>query len=231
MPVAEVFAEEESNDDVYDFINKYIDPKDRIAIVTDTKAGYDTVMNKLKFQRHQYCTFHFKKNLNKLVRTEIQEHNQEITQKLKKSNKNMSKKYIENMVEKELKPFKDEVRYALQLIYYIFKEESFEKAESYIQLIKANMINFPYFIRKYIEENFLPYYKSYIGYLEKPYKGKLDDTNNKMEGYFRSTMPKGQKRKYRTLNGVINQIYHQGNGLIKNQREKKKKETPKRFVR
>ena len=231
MPVAEVFAEEESNDDVYDFINKYIDPKDRIAIVTDTKAGYDTVMNKLKFQRHQYCTFHFKKNLNKLVRTEIQERNQEITQKLKKTNKNMSKKYIENMVEKELKPFKDEVRYALQLIYYIFKEESFEKAESYIQLIKANMINFPYFIRKYIEENFLPYYKSYIGYLEKPYKGKLDDTNNKMEGYFRSTMPKGQKRKYRTLNGVINQIYHQGNGLIKNQREKKKKETPKRFVR
>ena len=93
------------------------------------------------------------------------------------------------------------------------------------------MINFPDFIREYIEVNFLPYYKSYIYYLEKPYKGKLDDTNNKTEGYFRATMPKGQKRKYRTLKGLINQIYHRGNGLIKNQRENKKKEKPKRFVR
>ena len=47
MPVAELFAEEESNQDVHDFINKYIEPKDRIAIVTDTKAGYDAVMNEL----------------------------------------------------------------------------------------------------------------------------------------------------------------------------------------
>ncbi len=47
MPIAELFAEEESNEDVYNFINKYADPKDRIAIVTDTKVGYDAVMRKL----------------------------------------------------------------------------------------------------------------------------------------------------------------------------------------
>ena len=231
MPIAELFAEEESNKDVYDFINKYTEHKDRIAIVTDTKAGYDSVMHKLKFERHQYCTFHFKKNLNKLVRTEINERKREITQKLKKSYENESEKFIEEKVKEELKPLKIEIRYALQLIYYIFKEKSFDKAESYINLIKANMINFPEFIKEYLEENFLPYYKSYIYYLEKPYKGKLDDTNNKTEGYFRATMPKGQKRKYRTLKGLINQIYHRGNGLIKNQREKQKKEKPKRFVR
>ena len=231
MPVAELFAEEESNQDVHDFINKYIEPKDRIAIVTDTKAGYDAVMNELKFKRHQYCTFHFKKNLNTLVRNKINEYKREITRKLKKTYKNKSEKFIEEKVNEELGSFKTEIRYALQLIYYIFKEESFDKAKSYVELIKANMINFPEFIKKYIEENFLPYYKSYIYYLEKPYKGKLDDTNNKMEGYFRSTMPKGQKRKYRTLNGVINQIYHRGNGLIKNQKEKRKKEKLKRFVR
>lgn len=231
MPVAELFAEEESNQDVHDFINKYIEPKDRIAIVTDTKAGYDAVMNELKFKRHQYCTFHFKKNLNTLVRNKINEYKREITRKLKKTYKNKSEKFIEEKVNEELGSFKTEIRYALQLIYYIFKEESFDKAKSYVELIKANMINFPEFIKKYIEENFLPYYKSYIYYLEKPYKGKLDDTNNKMEGYFRATMPKGQKRKYRTLNGVINQIYHRGNGLIKNQKEKRKKEKLKRFVR
>lgn len=230
MPIAELFAEEESNKDVYDFINKYAEPKNRIAIVTDTKAGYDIVMRKLKFKRHQYCIFHFKKNLNKLVRTEINKRKQLITQKLKKTYENESEKFIKEKTEKELKPFKKEIQYALQLIYYIFKEESFDKAESYIKLIKANMKNFPEFIKQYLEENFLPYYKSYIYYLEKKYKGKLDDTNNKTEGYFRATMPKGQKRKYRTLKGIINQIYHRGNGLIKNQRERKKKEKPKRVV-
>ena len=231
MPVAELFAEEESNKDVYDFINKYTDHKDRIAIVTDTKAGYDSIMRELKFKRHQYCTFHFKKNLNNLARTKINERKRQITQKLKNTYENESEKFIKEMTDEELKPFKMEIQYALELIYYILKEKSFDKAESYIQLIKANMVNFPEFIREYLEVNFLPYYKSYIYYLEKPFKGKLDDTNNKTEGYFRATMPKGQKRHYRTLNGLINQIYHRGNGLIKNQRERKKNEKPRRFVR
>ena len=44
-------------------------------------------------------------------------------------------------------------------------------------------------------------------------------------------MPKGQKRHYRTFKGLINQIYHRSNGLIKNQREKIKNENPQRFVR
>ena len=43
---------------------------------------------------------------------------------------------------------------------------------------------------------------------EFPHKGKLDRTNNQTEGYFRITMPKGQKRKYGCLEGIINQNYH-----------------------
>ena len=77
----------------------------------------------------------------------------------------------------------------------------------------------------------MPYYKSYLYFLEKPYKGKLDSTDNKTEGYFRSTLPKGQKRKFRTPKGVINQVYHRGNGFIKNQKKNNSKKKPKRFVR
>lgn len=44
-------------------------------------------------------------------------------------------------------------------------------------------------------------------------------------------MPKGQKRKYRTFEGIINQIYHRGNGLIKNQIEKQENKLPKRSIR
>ena len=231
MPVAELFAEEESNEDVYYFINKYTEPKDRIAIVTDTKSGYNTVMHKLKFKRHQYCVFHFKLNLNKLIKDEIKEIKQELKPILEETYKNKSDTFIEKKIEEELKPLKKEIKYALQLLYYVFKEESFDKANSYIKLIKSNMITFPDFIIEYIEKTFLPNYKSYLYYLEKPYKNKLDDTNNKTEGYFRATMPKGQKRKYRTFEGLINQIYHRGNGLIKNQQEKQKKAKPKRRIR
>ena len=67
----------------------------------------------------------------------------------------------------------------------------------------------------------MPNYKNFLYHLEFPHKGKLDRTNNQTEGYFRITMPKGQKRKYRSLEGIINQNYHKGNGWIKNKREKK----------
>ena len=110
MPVAEFFAEEDSNEDVYNFINKYTAPKNRIAIVTDTKPGYDTVMNKLKFQRHQYCIFHFKKNLNKLIRTEIQKLKRKIIPELKEIYPIDSDKTIEKKVDVELKPFKKEIK-------------------------------------------------------------------------------------------------------------------------
>lgn len=105
------------------------------------------------------------------------------------------------------------------------------KINSNIKLIKANMINFPIFIKEYSEKTFLPNYKSYLYYLEKPYKDKLDATDNKTEGYFTATMPKGQKRKYCTLEGIINQIYRRGNGLIKNQIEKQENTPPKRHIR
>lgn len=230
MPVAELFAEEESNEDVYYLINKYTEPKNRIAIVTDTKPGYSTVMNELRFKRHQYCVFHFKLNLNKIIKDEIKKTSVEIRQELEKTYENKSATFIDEKVEEALKPFKKEIKYSLQLLYYVFKEESFDKANSYIQLIKSNMKNFPNFIEDYIEKTFLPNYKSYLYYLEKPYKNKLDNTNNKTEGYFRATMPKGQKRKFRTLRGIINQIYHRGNGLIKNQQEKQKNSSPERRI-
>ena len=45
--VSELYAENESNEDVYYLIKKYIESKDRSAIVTDTKPCHDMVMNKL----------------------------------------------------------------------------------------------------------------------------------------------------------------------------------------
>lgn len=106
MPVAELFAEEESNEDVYYLINKYTEPKNRTAIVTDTKSGYDKVMCKLKFKRHQYCVFHFKLNLNKLIKDEINARKRKLKQKLENTYPVLAKTFIDDQIKEELKPLK-----------------------------------------------------------------------------------------------------------------------------
>lgn len=221
IPIAEIYTDEDNNNIVYEFIDNNTERRDRIGIVTDLKHGYDKIMRKLKFKRHQYCIFHFKLSINKLIREHLRDLRIEQTQIIKNTYKNPSQKFIEDEIEKLVKDEKREIRYALEILYYLFKEKTFSKALSYVKLIKSNLVIFPEFLRKHLEDNFMPIYKSFLYHLEFPHKGKLDRTNNQTEGYFRSTMPKGQKRKYRSLEGIINQNYHKGNGWIKNKRKKK----------
>ncbi|WP_123833388.1 MULTISPECIES: hypothetical protein [Methanobrevibacter] len=56
--------------------------------------------------------------------------------------------------------------------------------------------------------------------LKKHIKGKLNNINNQIENYIGNTMPKAQKKKFRTLKGIFNQIMLQKNGWI----EKRKQE-------
>lgn len=139
----------------------------------------------------------------------------EETQNIKKTFKNPSQKFIDDEVEKIVKEEKKEIKYALEILYQLFKEETYFDALSYIEVIRSNLVNFPQFLKEHLEKNFMPIYKSFLYYLEFPHKGKLDRTNNQTEGFFRATMPKDQKRKYRSLEGIINQNYHKENGWIK----------------
>ena len=49
-------------------------------------------------------------------------------------------------------------------------------------------------IKEYLDKNFFPIYKNFIYYLEKPYSNHLERTNNRLEGYFRTTLPKKNER-------------------------------------
>ena len=51
-------------------------------------------------------------------------------------------------------------------------------------------------------KNFMPYYKKYIKFLTKEYKGKLDSTDNKLENYFCNTL-----NKYIKKNLELNKVY------------------------
>ena len=228
MPIAEFFADEEKNSDVYDFIDRNIDSKLRKGIVTDMKKGYDVVMASLKFDVHQYCIFHFKLSIERLITKNIRKLKQEKLIELKQKYDEASDDFIEEKVNEFIKDLETEISYSLKLLFYLFQERTHVKAMSYMKLLKANSVNFPPFLKKYLDEEFFPCYFKFIHYKEKPHLNKLDRTNNKTEGYFRGTMPKGQKRKFRTLKGIINQIYYKGRGWIKNSIKSKEKRRLKR---
>ena len=73
MPIAELYTNEDNNEIVEDFIAKNTEQIDRIGIVTDLKHGYDKIMHNLKFKRHQFCIFHFKLSINKLIREHLRD--------------------------------------------------------------------------------------------------------------------------------------------------------------
>ena len=223
IPIAEYFADEDNNEVVYDFINRTIDHKDRIAIITDMKKGYDNVMRKLKFKRHQYCLFHFKQTINDIINKHINKLRQKESSKIKKSHKNPSKDFIKQEVDKIVKAENEEIEEALEILYSIFECKTFKEANNQIQIVKQKSKDFPKFLKEYLDKNFFPIYKNFIYYLEKPYSNHLERTNNRLEGYFRTTLPKKNKKNYRSFKGLINEVYHKGIGWIKNKEKKEKK--------
>ena len=48
IPVATYLTDSVTNKKIKDFINKSIPPKDRVAIITDLKPGYDKIMERIK---------------------------------------------------------------------------------------------------------------------------------------------------------------------------------------
>ena len=55
--------------------------------------------------------------------------------------------------------------------------------------------------------------------LEKDYKDKLESTNNKLENFNGNTMPKYEKRSYRTKRGLWSALIHKKDGWIKRRNE------------
>ncbi|WP_147659503.1 hypothetical protein [Methanobrevibacter oralis] len=96
---------------------------------------------------------------------------------------------------------------------------TYEEAIKYINFLKEELINFPPILAKYLKKKFFPEYKKYIQFLKKN-KRDQDCTNNQIENYIGNTMPKAHKKKFRTLEGIFNQIMHQKDGWI----EKRKQE-------
>ena len=213
-PVAELLAPDEELKTTYDFINKSLKPIERTGIVTDLKPGYDTVMQKLGF-KHQYCTYHLRLAVNQRIKKYLKEKDLELRLNTLKENERISKSKLDELVENKIKELKSEINIYKQLIFELFNQQTYDKALNYMDMLKQEFINFPEILQKFLEKDLFPEYKKYIWFLKKEYKGKLTRTDNDSEMYFHATLPKSEKKRFRTEQGIFNQIFNRKNGWMK----------------
>ena len=89
-PVAEEITSDESSETTFDFIDKNTRRRERIAIVTDLKPGYEKIMRELGFE-HQYCIFHLQLNMKDKIKQYFRTKEQKHKSKIKKEHPTWSK--------------------------------------------------------------------------------------------------------------------------------------------
>ena len=218
MPVACLISKKETPKIVEDFIDISIHPKDRKAIITDLKEDYEQIMRKLGFT-HQHCTFHLIKNMTTNLKPKITEKLDKYEAELKENKPKISKSKIKKMRKEKKEEISDEIKIYIGLLYELFHQQTFNKAKRYIELLKYELTNFPEIMQEYLNNNFFQVYRKYLVFLEKPFIGKLESTNNKIENYFGNTLDKHTKRIYRTPEGIFDYIMTRKNGWIENRKK------------
>ena len=218
VPIATFLTDSITNEKIKDFINKSIAPKDRIAIITDLKPGYHTIMNELGFI-HQYCVFHLLQRIWDNIFTNINYELQDYTVKLKKSKEKLSNSEIKKMVNARKKELKNEMKEYVDIFKKLFEQKSFNEAIEYVNFLKLELNKFPKFLANYLNKNFFPKYRKFLHFLEKDHIGKLDAYNNKIENYNKITMPRYEKKTYRTWRGLWSALMHKKDVWIENRKK------------
>ena len=158
-------APDEDLKTTYDFINKSVKPIDRKAIVTDLKSGYDSVMKKLGF-KHQHCIYHLRLAINERIKKFLKQKDIELRIQFKKENEKISEYKLNKKVKKEIENLKDEINIYKQLFFELFEQQKYDKAISYIDLLRNEIDNFPEVLKNYLIKDFSQNTKNSYGSLK-----------------------------------------------------------------
>lgn len=101
----------------------------------------------------------------------------------------------------------------------IFKQPTFNEAINYINHLKKEIKYYPKHLSEYLNKNFFPEYRKYLRFLENDYINHLEPTNNKLENYSGNTMPRYEKKSYRTMKGLWSALMHKKDGWIKRRKQ------------
>ena len=218
VPVASFLTDSVTNKKIKDFINKSIPPKKRIAIITDLKPGYDKVMHELGFV-HQHCVFHLSNRIWDKIFDAIDEELAKYALELKNSPKRISPSEIKKLKNSRKKQLKKEMKEYVNIFMELFNKESLTEAIEYINFLKSEVHKFPKVLAEYLKRNFFPDYRKFLHFLEKDHIGKLDAYNNKIENFNKITMPRFEKKSYRTWRGLWSTLMHKKDVWIENRKK------------
>lgn len=144
-----------------------------IAVTTDSKPYYRNIMDKLQI-KHQLCTFHFKKEINAWI-------------------KKVKRKNIINQDELS------KINHYKKQIFEIIDSKNYKTTKKLFSKLIKEINNIPQAFRIIIRKKFPVHFKRYVNYLK---DNNISKTTNKIENYFRTTLPKAIKRIFKTIQGL-----------------------------
>jgi transposase-like protein len=144
-----------------------------IAITTDSKPYYRNIMDKL-WIKHQLCTFHVKKELNTWIK--------KYTRKNKHNTDEIN----------QITNYKNQ-------IFEIIDSSNHNTAKNLFNKLKNEINNIPASFRKIITKKFIAHFDRFVNYMKDQ---NINKTSNKIENYFRTTLPKAIKRIFKTKQGL-----------------------------
>ena len=85
---------------------------------------------------HQHCTFHLLLNIYDSISPELTKMRKEFERNLKNKEPNLSDNQIKEKSKQFIEDYKSEINEYLSLIYQLFKQQAYNKAIQYINLLK-----------------------------------------------------------------------------------------------
>jgi transposase-like protein len=178
FPIAEKIVKTRSKTAIKRFIEDNLKNQPKISIVTDHFKMYRKLMTEIGF-KHQLCIFHLLQNLNKKHK------------KFLKSKKVSSDEKIKSCIYmSELKE--------------IFHSWTMDEAKNKLKQIIKILNSLPEFLREIINKKIIPDFDKLTMFLE---DRLIHKTSNCCERYFSKTLPKQNKKRFKSNKGVLSYLH------------------------
>jgi transposase-like protein len=177
IPVNEKISPDKKYTTIIQFIRESTKNKPLIAITTDHVPEYKNIMDELKV-KHQLCIFHFYKMINDKLHILLR------SKKTSEDEKTRLKLYFKEIRE-------------------IFDTTDYETSLNLLDKLLSNLDDIPTFLRRFILKKILPNFNRLTQSMR---DNKIARTSNQIENYYRQTLPKAYKRKYKTIKGLLNYL-------------------------
>ncbi len=177
IPVCDKITPDKEYKTIIQFIKESTKDKPLTAITTDHVPEYKNIMDELNV-KHQLCIFHLYKMIGD------------------KLNKLLRTKKTSEEEKTRLKLYYKEIR-------EIFDTQNYETSSNLLDELLSNFDDIPPVLQKFITKKLLPNLNRLTQFMHDP---KISRTSNYIENYYRQTLPKANKKKYKTTTGLINYL-------------------------